>query len=50
MASYPQFAPQFKVQIGGQNLPAGLRGSISSLTYTDGMEGADSVDVTLRES
>lgn len=46
MPRYPQFAPQFTVQIGGENLPAALRGSISSLTYTDGLEGADSVEVT----
>ena len=46
MARYPQFAPQFKIQLDGQNLPAGLRGSISSVTYTDGLEGADSVEVT----
>src|SRR5258708_675855 len=46
MARYPHLAPQFTVQIGGANLPHALRGSISSLTYTDGMEGADSVEVT----
>src|SRR5216684_7468442 len=46
MARYPQFAPQFKVQLDGGNLPAALRGSITSVTYTDGMEGADSVDMT----
>jgi uncharacterized protein len=46
MPRYPQFAPQFTIQVGGANLPAGLRGSISSLSYTDGMEGADSVEVT----
>src|SRR5690242_16625906 len=39
-------APQFTVQIGGNNLPPALRGSISSITYNDGMEGADSVEVT----
>jgi uncharacterized protein len=46
MPRYPQLAPQFTVQIGGENLPHALRGSIASLTYTDGMEGADSVEVT----
>lgn len=46
MARYPQLAPQFTIQIGGDKLPPALRGSISSLTYTDGMEGADSVEVT----
>jgi hypothetical protein len=46
MARYPHLAPQFTIQIGGSNLPPALRGSISSVTYTDGMEGADSVEVT----
>lgn len=46
MPRYPQLAPQFTVRIGGANLPPALRGSIASLTYTDGMEGADSVEVT----
>jgi hypothetical protein len=46
MARYPQFGPQFTMQIGGANLPAGLRGSISSVTWTTGLEGSDSVEVT----
>lgn len=46
MARYPQFGPQFTVQIGGANLPAGLRGSISSLTLTAGLEGSNSVEIT----
>src|SRR5882672_1455307 len=46
MARYPQLGPQFHVEIDGANLPVGLRGSIASLTYTDGLEGADSVEVT----
>jgi hypothetical protein len=46
MPNYPQYAPQFKVEVDGAPLPAGLRGSISSLSYQDGLEGADSVEVT----
>jgi hypothetical protein len=46
MARYPQYAPQFKVDIDGAPLPHGLRGSISSVAYKDGLEGADSVEVT----
>jgi uncharacterized protein len=46
MGSFPQFAPMFKVELDGGNLPPALRGSITSLTYTDGMEGADSVELT----
>lgn len=46
MARYPQYSPQFKIEIDGGPLPPGLRGSISSVSYRDGLEGADSVDVT----
>src|SRR5262245_62561371 len=46
MARYTQFAPQFTMQIGGANLPPGLRGAISSVTWTTGIEGADSVEVS----
>src|SRR6266568_9284815 len=46
MARYPQLGPQFTMQVGGANLPDGLRGSISSVTWTTGMEGSDSVEVT----
>jgi len=46
MARYPQFGPQFTMQVGGANLPAGLRGAISSVTWTTALEGADSVEVT----
>jgi hypothetical protein len=46
MPRYTQYAPQFKVELDDAPLPAGLRGSISSLSYQDGLEGADSVEVT----
>ena len=34
------------MQVGGSNLPAGLRGAISSVTWTTAIEGSDSVEVT----
>ena len=45
---YPQLAPQFTIADRRRAifLPA-LRGSIASVTYTDGIEGADSVEMTL---
>jgi phage protein D len=47
MAALPQYAPEFIIRIGGEPIPAALRGCIVSVTYTDGMEGADRVDVTI---
>ncbi len=46
MARYPQFGPMFRIQINGGNLPAALRGAITSVTWTAGIEGSDSVEVT----
>jgi hypothetical protein len=47
MAKYAQYAPQFKLEIGGDPVPAALRGSIVSISYQNGMEGSDSVDLVI---
>jgi uncharacterized protein len=47
MARYPRYAPEFSLRIQGEPLPGALRGSISSITYQDGLEGADRVEVTI---
>jgi hypothetical protein len=40
-----RFAPDFRVSINGQELPAALRQSISSIRYEDGTQAADRVEV-----
>src|SRR6058998_1572655 len=47
MARYARYAPAFEVTIDGERLPPAMRGSISRLSYQDGLEGADRVEVTL---
>src|SRR5215831_8757317 len=47
MARYPRYAPEYLIRIDGDPLPAAIRSSIASVTYVDGMEGADRVEVTL---
>jgi hypothetical protein len=47
MAQYATYAPQFSIRLNGQALPTGLKGSISGITYEDGMQGADRVEVTI---
>lgn len=47
MARYPRYAPEFSLRIQGEPLPGALRGSVSSITYQDGLEGADRVEVTI---
>lgn len=46
MPLYATYAPEFVIRLNGQPLPMGLKGSISSVTYEDGMKGADRVEVT----
>jgi phage protein D len=46
MAQFPKYAPDFKIELNGDPIPAALRGAMSSITYQDGLEGADRVEVT----
>jgi hypothetical protein len=46
MAKYATYAPEFVIRLNGQPLPVAMRGSVSSVTYEDGMQGADRVEVT----
>jgi uncharacterized protein len=47
MATYATYAPEFVVRLNGQQLPMAMKGAISSVTYEDGMSGADRVEMTL---
>lgn len=45
MARYPRYAPEFRIQINDDDLPAALRASITSVRYQDGVNAADRVEV-----
>lgn len=47
MAHFPTYAPEFSMEIAGERIPPALRGSVSRISYTDGMQGADRVEVTI---
>ena len=47
MPGFSSYAPEFRIRINGEQLPLALRAAISSITYQDGIEGADRVDVTV---
>jgi phage protein D len=47
MAPNPRYVPEFKIRIDGQDIPAAMRASVTSVRYTDGSEGADQVQVSL---
>ncbi len=40
-------APEFAIRIEGDAIPAALRAAITSVTYTDGIEGSDRVEVSI---
>lgn len=42
-----RYAPDFRVEINGAPAPADLRASITRLTHTSGLQGADRVELTL---
>ena len=46
MAKLEKYCPEFRVEIDGDKLPTALNACISSVTYQDGLEGADRVEVT----
>jgi hypothetical protein len=41
------YAPDYKIVIDGEPIPAALRAAITGITYQDGIEGADRVEVTI---
>jgi uncharacterized protein len=47
MARYPTYAPEYSVEIDGEPIPPALRGSISRISYTDGIQGADRVELSV---
>jgi uncharacterized protein len=47
MARLPTYAPEFLIEIGDERIPPALRGSISRISYTDGISGADRVEITI---
>jgi phage protein D len=47
MVAHPLYAPTYRLQINGSDLPAAVRNCVMSVRYEDGMEGADQVQITL---
>ena len=47
MARYATYAPEFIIRLAGNPLPPALRAAVASMSYEDGLQGADRVDITL---
>ena len=44
---HAKFAPDYRIEIGGNLIPPAMRASVMRVNYQDGIEGADRVEVTL---
>jgi uncharacterized protein len=47
MAAYPQYAPDYAIQINGQNLPAQVRTAVTSVRYEEGRDAASRVEMSV---
>jgi Bacteriophage probable baseplate hub protein len=47
MAAYPQYAPDYKIQINGANLPAQVSTAVTSVRYEEGRNAASRVEVAV---
>jgi phage protein D len=45
MPGYPAYAPEFRLRINGDDLPAAVRATVTSVRYQDGHNAADRVEV-----
>jgi phage protein D len=45
MARFPAYAPELRLRINGEDLPAAVRSTVSSVSYEDGWNAADRVTV-----
>jgi phage protein D len=47
MTRFARYAPEYRLRINGENIPPALRASVTRVTYQDGIEGADRVEISL---
>lgn len=47
MAQFPKYAPEYTLQINGEQLPSAVRAAVAGITYQDGQNAADRVEVAL---
>ncbi|HEU0138860.1 MAG: hypothetical protein KJZ78_20475 [Bryobacteraceae bacterium] len=45
MPEYATYAPEFRIQINGQDMPAQVRSAVTSVRYEDGRQAADRVEL-----
>jgi phage protein D len=45
MARYPKYAPDFKIRINDEDMPASVRAAVTNVRYQDGHQAADRVEI-----
>jgi hypothetical protein len=45
MPKYPSYAPDFRIRINGEDMPAQVRTAVTSVRYEDGRQAADRVEI-----
>ena len=45
MARYPKYAPDFRIRINDEEMPAGVRAAVTNVRYQDGHQAADRVEI-----
>jgi hypothetical protein len=47
MGLYAGYVPEYEIEVNGDPIPPSMRGRVMKVSYQDGIEGADRVEVTL---
>jgi len=50
MPRYEQYAPEFRIRINGDEMPAQVRAAVTSVRYEDGTKSADRVEIGIANS
>src|SRR5215469_6158354 len=50
MSAYPQYVPQFNINISGQPMPAVVRSSVTGVKFEDGRDAANRVEISIANS
>ena len=49
MPFHPQYAPEYKIKINGQNLPPAMRASVMSVKFDSGVDEMDRVEIQMAD-
>src|ERR1700733_7751497 len=50
MATYPQYVPEFSININGQPMPSVVRNSVISVKFEDGRDASNRVEIAIANS